>query len=280
MRLATLVLFALITLPGIARAELNVVTSIRPLALLLGDLGGEHVQVTTLVPNAGSIHHYSMRVSDRMAVAKADLVVLVGAGLEPFMGKLSGIDADKVLRMDVLPGVETHGLEGGDDDHHHDGHIDPHLWLSPANSALLAEVISDRLIALMPDQRELFEQRLTEVLASQRRLSDGVNLPDGVDYFAYHNAFTYLLHPFGITLQGVLTNVNESRVGMRSMYRIKQAVQGASKACVLVQSNAREVSEKILGQVNFAEIDVLADQHEYTSYSEYLAAMLRAIADC
>lgn len=280
MRLATLVLFTLMALPGFARADLNVVTSIKPLALLLGDLGGEHVQVTTLVPNAGSIHHYSMRVSDRMAVAKADMVVLVGAGLEPFMGKLSGIDADQMLRMDVLPGVETHGLEGNDDEHNHDSHIDPHLWLSPANSALLAKAISESLIRLMPDQRAFFEQRLTEVLASQHRLSDGVNLPDGVDYFAYHNAFTYLLHPFGITLRGVLTNVNESRVGMRSLYRIKQAVQGASKACVLVQSNAREVSEKILGQVNFAEIDVLADQHEYTSYSEYLAAMLRAIADC
>ena len=280
MRLATLVLFALVALPGIARADLNVVTSIKPLALLLSDLGGEHVEVTTLVPNSGSIHHYSMRVSDRMAVSKADLVVLVGSGLEPFMGKLSGIDADKVLRMDVLPSVETHGLQSDGDDHQHDGHIDPHLWLSPANSALLAEAISERLISLLPEQREFFEQRLIAVLAEQRRLMDGVDFPDGVDYFAYHNAFTYLLHPFGITLQGVLTNVNESRVGMRSLYRIKQAVQGASKACVLVQSNAREVSEKILGQVNFAEIDVLAGQHEYTSYSEYLAAMLTSIADC
>ncbi len=280
MRLATLVLFIILALPGFARAEINVVTSIKPLALLLADLGGDQVTVTTLVPNAGSIHHYSMRVSDRVAVANADLVVLVGAGLEPFMGKLSGIGKDKLLRMDLLVGVETHGLEGDGDEHHHDGHIDPHLWLSPTNSAMLAEAISQRLISLLPEQRGAFEKRFQTVLAEQHRLTDGVNLPAGVDYFAYHNAFTYLLHPFGITLQGVLTNANESRVGMRSLYRIKQAVQGASKACVLVQSNARDVSEKILGKVNFADIDVLADQREYTSYSDYLAAMLRAIADC
>jgi zinc transport system substrate-binding protein len=281
MRLATVLLLILLHVPTSARAEVEIVTSIKPLALLIEDIGGTHVKVTTLVPNAGSIHHYSMRVSDRVAVEQADMVVLVGAGLEPFLDKLARLDSEKILRMDQLPGVEAQRASGGEaHDHEHSGPFDPHLWLSPANSKAMARELSQRLGHYLPAQKDYFQVRLQTFLDAQARVVQTISPSNSKQYFAYHNAFAYLLSPYGIKLQGVLTNLNESRLGMRSLYQVKKAVQDASSVCVLVQQRARDISEKILGDVNYAELDVLADGHVYNSYSGYLAAMLNAINDC
>lgn len=279
-----LILFAILLIaPKNAMAGVNVVTSISPLALLVKDLGGDHVAVTSLVPNAGSIHHYSMRVSDRVAVDRADLVVLVGAGLEPFLGKLQGLDAQKITRLDQLPNIvslDNNANDSNDEGHSHDAAIDPHLWLNPTNVELLADAIVKKLSELLPSEATQFQQRLKAFKIQQQQALVSVNLNKTRSYFAYHNSFAYLLSHYGIGLQGVLTNANESRMGMRSLYKVKQAVQATDNACVLVQQSTKKLSEKILGDVSFAEIDVLAGQRQYSSYHEYLTAMLKAIDDC
>lgn len=281
MRLVTVTFLLLLSMSAVVRAEIKIVTSIKPLALLINDIGGEFVQVTTLVPNAGSIHHYSMRVSDRVAVEQADMLVVVGAGLEPFSNKLSGLKNTYLLSMDQLEGIETFLVTNeGNHSHGHVGTIDPHLWLSPANSAQLARALSHQLGERLPNKKTYFEQRLQIFLQAKDHILKDNSIPNHRPYFAYHNAFAYLLTAFGIELQGVLTNVNESRLGMRSLYQVKRAVQEAPGACVLVQHSARQMSEKILGEIKYAEIDVLADRQEYNAYSDYLAAMLNAINDC
>jgi zinc transport system substrate-binding protein len=280
MRLAIAVIFSLLFLATPVRSDVAVVTSIEPLALLIKDIGGEDVGVTSLVPNAGSIHHYSMRMSDRIKVERADLVVLVGAGLEPFLEKLSGLEPNKVVRVDRLDHVATLAL-AEDDDHDH-GHtdVDPHLWLSPHNTGLLALKIAERLGQLIPAKADLFAERAVAFNTRQSSLLAGVNVSPETHYVAYHNAVAYLLAPLGIELRGVLTNVNESRLGMRSLFAIKREVQRAEDVCVLVQAQNRRMSEKILGQARYAVLDVMADQGDYGTYQEYLAAMLNAIENC
>lgn len=280
MRFAIAVIFSLFSLALPVRAEVAVVTSIEPLALLIKDIGGEDVSVTSLVPNAGSIHHYSMRMSDRIKVEDADLVVLVGAGLEPFLDKLSSLDPDKMVRIDRLEGVTTLALAEEDDHGHGHTGVDPHLWLSPFNTALLAQQIAVRLGQAIPAKADMFAARAVAFNTDQSSLLTEAHLSQGTRYVAYHNAVAYLLAPLGIPLRGVLTSVNESRLGMRSLYAIKQEVQGAENVCVLVQKQNRHISEKILGKAHYAELDVMADKGDYDNYLQYLAAMLKAIENC
>lgn len=281
MRLVSIVLLILFCLSMPLRAEVHVVTSIAPLALLVKDLGKDDVNVTSLVPNAGSIHHYSMRVSDRLTVEKADLVVLVGAGLEPFLDKLAAVDSNKLLRLDELDDVASiAGVATDEHDHHGNHGVDPHLWLSPHNAVILAKAIASELIRLLPDESAQIKARTEHFLAAQQHTLLTTPINSNRQYFAYHNAMGYLLQSSDIELQGVLTNSNESRLGMRSLYAIKQAVKQADNVCVLVQGNTREMTQKILGTVPFAELDILADQRDYASYNDYLAAMLKAINEC
>ncbi len=258
---------------------LKIITSIKPLALIAKDIAGNRAEVDYLVPNEGSIHHYSMRVSDRILVDRADILLLVGAGLEPFNNKLREVKVD-ILSIDQLTGIETLALE--EDDHGHADHdIDPHLWLSPHNAVLLAIAVAERLASLDPTHADdylnraaLFEDRSHQQLAV---------MPTNTNFhfYTYHNALAYLFVPLGIENQASMTSSNETGIGMRSLYRLKKQLAADSNACVLVSHAALEKTRKQLGpQVQFATLDLLADKAEYSSYQEYLAAMINSIISC
>src|SRR5690606_40425237 len=82
---------------------LLVVTSIRPLTLIARELAGGDAEVRELLTAGEDPHHVALSSSRRRLLARADLVVWVGPGLEAFLAKpLAGLDAERVLTW--LPG--------------------------------------------------------------------------------------------------------------------------------------------------------------------------------
>ncbi|MBP8851807.1 MAG: zinc ABC transporter substrate-binding protein, partial [Moraxellaceae bacterium] len=74
----------LLVLPLSARA-LDVVASIRPLALIADAVMEGQGRAHQLVPNGASSHEYALRPSDRALLARADLVLWVGPVHEHFL---------------------------------------------------------------------------------------------------------------------------------------------------------------------------------------------------
>ncbi|HBM48647.1 MAG TPA: ABC transporter substrate-binding protein, partial [Marinobacter sp.] len=68
----------------------NVVTSIKPLELLVKAVAGDSVQVSTLVPPGSSPHNYTMKPSQRRALEQADAIFWVGPEMETFLSRLLG----------------------------------------------------------------------------------------------------------------------------------------------------------------------------------------------
>lgn len=155
-------------------APLRIVVSIPPLAGLVRDLAPEGASVTTVVPPGASEHGYEPPPSAIAAIGRADLVVLVGMGLEPRIERAlrDHPRPDRAeLRFADAVGVGSnhdHAHNGHDHAHHHHDHAhndhnhdhahhdhdhgpdcdhasgndnsggDPHLWLDPV---LVAEFV-------------------------------------------------------------------------------------------------------------------------------------------
>ncbi|TVM04617.1 MAG: metal ABC transporter substrate-binding protein, partial [Halomonas sp.] len=82
----------LLALPAAMAAErVNVVTSFSILADMVENVGGEHVEVTSLVGADGDAHVFSPSPGDARSLAQADLVVFNGLLFEGWMERL--IDA-------------------------------------------------------------------------------------------------------------------------------------------------------------------------------------------
>jgi zinc transport system substrate-binding protein len=82
--MSRLLLLLALVLPCSVQA-LEMVASIRPLALIADAVMAGHGQVRQLVPNGASSHEYALRPSDRALLARADLVLWVGPAHEHFL---------------------------------------------------------------------------------------------------------------------------------------------------------------------------------------------------
>src|SRR4051794_25914159 len=69
-------------------APLKIVTSIRPVADMIQNVGGERVDVVALVPPGGEPEDYDPTPADATAVSKARIFFANGLGLEAYLEDL------------------------------------------------------------------------------------------------------------------------------------------------------------------------------------------------
>ncbi|RUM51567.1 MAG: zinc ABC transporter substrate-binding protein [Marinomonas sp.] len=106
-----------------AFAQTQVVTSIKPVSMIVTAIGGDEVKVEQLVNNQASPHDYAMRPSDLRKLDQADLVVWVGELLETFLEKpLANLSSKKDIEWMALSG--TYLREFGEEGHDHEDHED------------------------------------------------------------------------------------------------------------------------------------------------------------
>jgi ABC-type Zn uptake system ZnuABC Zn-binding protein ZnuA len=111
-----------------AADEIRVVASTTVLADLVAQVGGSKVSVRSLVPKGGEVHTFDPQPSDLADLARADLIVMNGLGLDDWLGGMAedaGATAPIVRLGEDLPGVTY--LAGEDA-----GTTNPHLWLNVA----------------------------------------------------------------------------------------------------------------------------------------------------
>ena len=136
--------FALFLLASPARAEVSVMTSIKPLQLVAAAIQDGVGQPDVLLPPGASPHQYALRPSDVRRLREVQLFYWIGPDLENFLPKvLAGRQGASVAVQD-LPGMHLRKFvnfeeeeHAGHDEHDHDhrpGMLDAHLWLLPANA--------------------------------------------------------------------------------------------------------------------------------------------------
>jgi zinc transport system substrate-binding protein len=209
-----------------------VVTSIRPLTLIARELAGGDAEVRELLTAGEDPHHVALSPSRRRLLARADLVVWVGPGLEAFLAKpLAGLDAERVLTW--LPGGADHG---GDHGHLQGTAGDPHVWLDPAATARFARALAGRLARLEPSGAAGFRSRLADFEARLDAVDGGIAgrlapLGDRV-FVAEHAAYGPFLAHYGLQLAGSLSDPSGVALGARNLWGLKGR---DDVACVAVE---------------------------------------------
>ncbi len=182
-------------------AKLSVVTTIAPLAMLVQDLGGDHVEASSLVTGATSVHAYEPAPSDLMRIAGADLLVSIGGELDGWLDKLLVGKKPAAVVVHLLDdGVAASASE------------DPHVWLDPVWGR-------DRALpSLVRALSAIDKPGAPQYEASARRVADGLtNLEEDIrailadaparGFLAFHPAWSWFgarfdLHPVGVVEEG------------------------------------------------------------------------------
>ncbi len=149
----------LLAMPLAAAERLQLVTTVKPLALIAAQALGDRAEVSWLYAASQSPHQQPLRPSMLRQLAGADLVVWVGPSLEGALAAtLRERPAQSVISFaELIAGPAAIERDSGGDGHNHShdrGHdhdqrgdhtIDPHLWLQPAYAERLAAALRQRL---------------------------------------------------------------------------------------------------------------------------------------
>src|SRR6266567_1142024 len=114
-------------IPARAGDRLNVVASFSILGDFARNVGGDRVNVTTLVGPDGDVHVYTPAPADAKKIADAKLVVINGLGLEGWLPRLVQASGGKATMVTASQGITPRKL-GSD--------ADPHAWQSVANAKI------------------------------------------------------------------------------------------------------------------------------------------------
>jgi manganese/iron transport system substrate-binding protein len=189
-----------------APGALKVVTSTTVFADIVENVGGDLVDVSSLVPKGGDVHTFEPKPADVRKVAQAKLLVMNGLGLDDWLEKTianASAAGTPLLKLGVdLPGVQLlPGEEAGTQN--------PHLWMDVKYGELYVDRIAAALksadaahAAQYDSQAAAYRQRLDVLDASVR--AKVASIPEANrKLVTFHDAFPYYARAYGIAIVGV-----------------------------------------------------------------------------
>ena len=197
---------------GEGAGRLTVGVAFYPVEEVVHQVGGELVNIVTVVPPGEEAHEYEPTAKQLAALSEADVVFFLGNDFQPGVEHALESLPASVRRVDLLTGLEMQPIDAelghseadasGEDEHAHEGD-DPHVWLAPANMAAMAEAVATELATLVPADAAAFadaaDRFAAELDVLDAEFTAGLASCDSTVLVTGHHAFGYLATAYGLT---------------------------------------------------------------------------------
>jgi len=244
-----------------AADKIKAVASFSILGDMVKQVGGDRVEVATLVGPDGDAHVYEPTPSDAKTLAASKILFVNGLGFEGWMDRLDKSSGFKGKTIVASTGVQPRHMmedEGGKEEEI----TDPHAWQSLANGKLYVANIRDGLIAVDPEGKAEYEANAAKYLDAIAKEEAAVkealgNLPpERRKIITTHDAFGYFGAAYGIEViapEGVST---ESEASAKDVAKIIRQIRAEHIPAVFIENVtdhrlldqiARETGAKIGG---------------------------------
>lgn len=158
--------------------RLEVVATFSVLHDIAEAVGGDAVNVHSIVPLGVDPHEHDPMGEDIEATTDADVLFWNGLNMEVGEGwfeqlvDTAGKDLDGDEVVEASEGVEPKYLTGDDVENGADSEINPHAFLDPRIGMTYTENIRDGLVAADPDHAETYEANAAEYLAELESIDE------------------------------------------------------------------------------------------------------------
>ncbi len=242
--LLTLLLGLVLSCPSSAfAAQKNVVASVFPVWLLLREVTRDvpDVSVGLLLPaGTGCPHDYAMTPQDRRTLARADVLVINGLGLESFLGtpeKTRDLMKPGAHLIDISRDVDGLMEEAGHEGHGHGAN--PHIFASPAMMAKMALSLAGQLAETDKDNAALYTENGRRAAKSCEALAGacaaaGSRLA-GKGVVTQHDIFGYLVRDMGLRVDGLIQPHEGQEPSARDMLNLVRLIREKGTAAVITE---------------------------------------------
>jgi zinc transport system substrate-binding protein len=142
-----------------ARPKIKIMTTVFPLLEFVRAVAGDRGEVSLLLPPGAEVHTWQPRVSDMEKFVAMDLLVFIGADLEPWLADiLRSVSRPGLRTLEVTRGLAL--LPGNDKSlapaEAHE--LDPHIWLDFGLDQVILDRIQKQLSEIDPEDAADFER--------------------------------------------------------------------------------------------------------------------------
>ena len=225
---------------------------------------GDDIDLIMIMPFGVDAHSFEPTPKLMAKISKSDLVVYSGAGLEPWIEKFEFknelIDMSQHVKLREIDSDEREGHD------HHDGQcvhnkVDPHYWLDIQNMIIATRIMRDKLISILPENRELYSKNSELYIESlnslnskfKERLSSCTNSTIVVN----HNAFSYLSHKYGFEVEALSGLSPEAEPSAQNMARLIEHIKEHNVQTLFFESFVSDRAIKSIATDTGVEVDVL-----------------------
>jgi zinc/manganese transport system substrate-binding protein len=231
-----------------AQERLRVVATFSILGDMVSRVGGDRVEVKTLVGPGGDAHVYQPTPADAAELAKARLVFQNGLKFEGWMEKLIEASGFKDAVITATKGIETisvpdrHGKRDKHGHDHHSGKSDPHAWQSLANASIYARNIKDALCrhdirgcATYAANATAYVREIGH-LDSQIKAQMAAVPPAARKVITSHDAFAYFSRAYGIRFLSPRGVSTESEASAKDVARLIDQIRKEKVKALFVEN--------------------------------------------
>jgi ABC-type Zn uptake system ZnuABC Zn-binding protein ZnuA len=183
---------------GAQGATLDVVATTTEVADFAKVVGGDRVRVTSLIKPNVDAHDYEPSPADIDAIARADVVLKNGAGLEEWLDDTIGSSGYAGPVVDTSQGVALRQEAGGEPD--------PHIWQNPRNARLMVATVERALAQAEPAGAAQFQANLTaytrELQTLDTEVARQLDSLANKKLVTNHDAFSYYIDRYGLEFVG------------------------------------------------------------------------------
>ncbi|MDL5201478.1 metal ABC transporter substrate-binding protein [Streptomyces sp. ALI-76-A] len=250
--------------------KFDVVASFYPMAFLAEQIGGEHVNVTSLTEPGQEPHDLEISAQQTARLQESDAVLYL-KDLQPAVDKaVAQADVKNKIDAATLTELEDHGSV----EHEHEGEeagaeepaeeehaLDPHIWLDPVKYSEVAEGVAQAFQKADPDHAADYEKNaaaLTKKLGDlDQRFATGLKNTDSKVFFTNHAAFTYLAERYGLTQEAISGLDPESEPSPARIRELQTEAKADGVTTVFYETLVSDKTAKTLAQDAGLRTDVL-----------------------
>jgi zinc transport system substrate-binding protein len=244
---------AALLMAGTATAAPRVVASVVPVHSIVAAVMGDRGSPELLLKGSMSEHRAVFTPDQITTLGDADLVFIVGHGLEAKLAQMSGSDAvngKTFIQLSDAPGIVRLPVRQGgawepDDDEptpataaEAEGVLafDPHIWLDPENAKAMARQVAVDLAKADPENAAAYAANAQAFEAETDRTSATIAAelaPDkGKPFIVFHDAYHYFEKRFGLTGVGSISDVSAQAPSAERLGQVRDKIIATKAACV------------------------------------------------
>jgi ABC-type Zn uptake system ZnuABC Zn-binding protein ZnuA len=233
--------------------ETKVITTLPLFADFVRQIGGDRVEVSSLVPNGADPHTWEPSPSDVQRVAEAKIAFANGLDLEPSAVKIIEPNLGGSGRLVVLgdkakesgaavaqlpEGFREEGEEGTPGEGQAD---DPHLWMDPGNAKLYVAIIRDALAEADSAGKPFYDRNYASYISAINEAETTVRrqvsqIPEtNRKLVTTHDAFGYFAGAFGLRIVAFVAPSPGREASPQDLAKLTEAMKAEAVPAVFVE---------------------------------------------